>query len=312
MKFSVTCKYKIWILIAVVVIAAGFALFGIFGFNQTADYKDCFSVSVKVDANIGKASEILEESSENYLKEKNLNYDRVEVIDDGGELVYYFTSSVKDVVDVSELENSVKQALSVEDILSGLNVTATVDETVSFVDNHAATIAIAGGIVLVIAFIYALIVEKLSGAVAAIASAVISGLTFFALMGITRIPTLPFMAYTLPISVLFGFAYSIVMVNRFNSSAKTVAGEKTSAFDIADKESMQSLLKCTFTTGAMIVFAIALLALGSSLVKILGLQIIMVAISSLFSAFAFSGLVWASIKGSGKSEYVSANSIDKE
>lgn len=312
MKFSVTGKYKIWILIAVLVIAAGFALFGVFGFNQTADFKNGFSVSVKVDANIGKASEILEETSKEYLSGKGLNYDRVEVLDNGGELVYYFSSSVKDVVDVNELQNSVKQAFAGEEILSGLNVTATVEETVNYTDNHAATIAIAGGIAVVIMFVYALIAEKLSGAVAAIASSVISGLICFALMGITRIPALPFMSYTLPVSVLFGFAYSIVMVNRFNSAAKTVAGGKTSAFDIADRESIQSLLKCSFTTGAMIVFAIALLALGSSLVKILGLQIIIVAISSLFSAFAFSGLIWAGIKSSVKSKYVSANSIDKE
>ncbi len=312
MKFNVTGKYKIWVLITVAVMIIGFVLFGVFGFNQKADYKDTNTVSVKVDANIGNASAILEQSSKDYLSANGFKYDRVEVLNDGGELVYFFNYSVKEDVKVDELQTAVKEALSTDNILKGLNVSVVVEDTVNYDKNHADLVAIAGGIALVVMLIYAFIVEKIAGALSYLATSVVSGLLFFAIMGLTRIPASPFILIGLVLSVLFAGAYSLVMSNRFNSVMKTASGEKANPFEVANKETMQSLVKCLFTTGAMIVLALAFIILGSSLMKILGLQLVIVAIVSVFSAFAYTGLVWAGIKSNVKSKYVPAKSEENE
>ncbi len=312
MKFNVTGKYKIWVLITVAVMIIGFVLFGVFGFNQKADYKDTNTVSVKVDANIGNASAILEQSSKDYLCANGFKYDRVEVLNDGGELVYFFNYSVKEDVKVDELQKAVKEALSTDNILKGLNVSVVVEDTVSYDKNYAGPVAIAGGIALVVMFIYAVIVEKVAGALSYLATSIVSGLLFFAIMGLTRIPASPFILIGLALSVLFAGAYSLVMSNRFNSVMKTASGEKANPFEVASNETMQSLVKCLFTTGAIIVLALAFIILGSSLMKILGLQLVIVAIVSVFSAFAYTGLVWAGIKSNVKSKYVPAKSEENE
>ena len=312
MKFSVTGKYKIWVLITVAVMIVGFVLFGIFGFNQKADYKNTDTVSVKVDANIGNASAVLEQSSKDYLSDNGFCYDRVEVLNNGGELVYYFNYSVKEDVDATALQDAVKQALSTDNILAGLNVTVVVGDNVSFENNYVGYVAIAGGVALAVMFIYALIVEKIAAALSYLASSIVSGLLFFAIMGLTRIPASPFILIGLVLSVLFAGGYSLVLSNRFNSVMKTVAGEKENPFAVADKETMQSLIKCLFTTGAILVLSLAFIILGSSAIKVLGLQLIFVAICSVFSALAYTGLVWAGIKSNVKSKYVSAKGEDNE
>ena len=60
MKFSINGKYKIWVVLTIAVLLIVFTLFGIFGFNQTVDYKDSFEAVVSMDTQLEVAPEKLE------------------------------------------------------------------------------------------------------------------------------------------------------------------------------------------------------------------------------------------------------------
>ena len=52
-------KLKIWTVITLILIVAGMAIFGIFGFNQTVDYGNAYETDITVEQNVQKSGEIV-------------------------------------------------------------------------------------------------------------------------------------------------------------------------------------------------------------------------------------------------------------
>ena len=75
MNFSVNSKFKIWISIIIAVIVLGFTVLGIFGFNQTVDYKPSYEVVVSMDTQLDDklTTAKLSERAQSYLEAKGLD-----------------------------------------------------------------------------------------------------------------------------------------------------------------------------------------------------------------------------------------------
>ena len=65
-------KYKFFIVCALVVLVVGMALFGIFGLNQTVDYKGGYEVRVSIDQSVGNSKSILKNSTEDYFASSDI------------------------------------------------------------------------------------------------------------------------------------------------------------------------------------------------------------------------------------------------
>ena len=73
MKFSINSKYKIWITIMLAIVVLGFTVFGIFGFNQTIDYKNSHEAVVSMDTQLEITPEKLGETAQSYFDAKGIS-----------------------------------------------------------------------------------------------------------------------------------------------------------------------------------------------------------------------------------------------
>lgn len=300
MKLKVLNKIKVALISLLVILLAGAVTFGIFGLNETADHKDGFELSVKVDANIANASDVIKTSTDAYLESKGLSYNEfsLEKLDEGGELIIKFTKDVKDVINCDELAEHVETALQEYEILKGLDVSANYYAKNSFVDNGIGYILIGAGIALVVAFIYALFMQKASGAFTVLGISLGSALVFLALLAITRIPARPFLFATITSSAVLGAVFATGIIDRCKETAKLY--EKKSYIEVADVNTSESILRIGFVSGAVILLALAFLAIGPSYLRFLGLQLILTAVSASFVSLFFTGYLWAVLKSFGK------------
>ena len=165
MKCNIISKLKIALIAVLVILLAGAVVFGIFGLNDTADYKDGYELSVSVDVNISNASTVLKDSTDAYLNSKGVSYagHALEVLDDGGSLVFKFVDDISSKIDVAEFEKSIEDAMQQYDILKGLDITVSYYERTALTNYNVVSILIGLGVAIVVAFIYTLIMEKLSG-----------------------------------------------------------------------------------------------------------------------------------------------------
>ncbi len=296
MKFSVTGKFKIWAVITAVILVAGIVLFGVFGYGQTVDYKDSYSLSVSVSQNIQDASEIMKQASDEYLSENNIKpagYAFQEV-GEGRTLIYKFNGDVK--LNVEELKTAVEAALAEKPVLDGLEVTCSYDGTKNIFDSQFGWIMLALGIAAVAIFVYMFFMEKLARAISVLAVSVISALLFFAMMGLTRIPAYPFVNAVFVLAAVLGAALASGLVSRMGEETKKAGNAKLSFREIGDKATAVSWLRLCLVSGGLAVAAILLIAIAPVYLKILGAQLILADITATFAAFSFTALIWSGLK----------------
>jgi len=171
---SVSKKLPVWIAIAIIIIAAGIAMFFALGFNVSTELKDKSSVSITYDAYItvdDERKDTLDQVASATIKAKGLN-----VVDtvyssetNGGSIEYIFDKSVEYSV-LEELSTAIINDVSSSEALSGGTYQGAVH---TYVAQHFYTyiwrgaIAVCAGILT--AFIYVSIRFKLNmGAAAAI------------------------------------------------------------------------------------------------------------------------------------------------
>lgn len=287
----ISVKSKLFIIITLIVILAGMAFFAI-GPNQTVDYSNSYEVRVSVNQKTG--IETLKSATEEYFNNngiKTADYAYQEI--DGGKiLVYKFKNQVPEKI--SGLAEYVQPKLS-----ETLKVTVDVDETM-VQDNQLSVWAIVAlGISAVAICLYALIMEKLSGAVATICSSIFSALLFVALVNLTRIPAYPFFGAGVGFALALGSALSVTTANRLKEEYKNSA-DKTDTMAIADKVMSSEKGKYLFAMIILLVGAVALAALFVPYMMIVGGQIALAGLSALAVAYFTTPLVWASIKGAKK------------
>ena len=298
---------KIVLVVAIALLAIGVALTSIFGFNNTAANKNGYELSVKAEANIGSVSSVMKETATTYLKDKGVKVSKTVKYDDGGQYVFVFGKDYKDDISVEELTDKIKTAFSSDEILSGLDVTVKYNQAVN-VNYSQSALKITFALILTAAliFVYTLIAEKsVAAALGTLCPTVISALLFFAVMGITRIPAGEFFTVAFAVSVLFAEILSLVTVNRFSEETKLVSNGKPDYDEIAKAGTEKSLLRICFSAAAVAALGILIFVFGiAGEMKWVGLQTILAAVVSAFSALSFTALIWKTLKASGKEQTV--------
>lgn len=300
-------KYKLFIVISLVLLVVGMTIFGIFGFNQAIDFKKGYEVRVSIDNNVGNAKSVLEDATESYFDAKGIvsaEY-AFQKMDDGKTLVYKFREKIS--VTESDIETYVQNKLDTDVTNNGTAVGVGVVEVTAFYGEvigndyfEVGWLLLALGIGVVITFVYALIMEKLSGATATVGASLLASLLFVAVMGITRIPAYPFVGYGIALAGILAAVLSVATVGRCKEEFKNSASSKLSTWQIADKVMKYESKKYLFTAVAVLVAAVAIAAFIVPYMIIVAGQIVVAGACALYSAYFGAPLVWAAIKGSKK------------
>ena len=301
MKFSINGKYKIWVILTVAILVIGFTLFGIFGFNQTADYKDSYEAVVSMDTQLEVTTEKLEQTADAYLQNKGYKVvefatERVDGPIGRYSIIYKFDKDVK--LDADAMQTYLTSKLGSASIVIEVEYNNVVNP---YVNEGIGWVLLAVGITMIAVFVYMFFMEKVAGAVSVLASSVLSALLFVALLGATRIPANPFaLACCLASSVLSAIL-SAGLVNRFKeqirlNQAKTVNAEKLSYREIADLSAKDSFLRFTFVAGAIVLASALMVAIGSTYIKFLGLQVLVAGATAIFSSLIGVTLLWPVLK----------------
>lgn len=298
MNGKIVKKLK-WLIIAtLVVLVAGMTLFGIFGFNNTADYANGCTLDIVLNQPLEEAQELMAEKTNEYLAQKGIVGASVQQTDNGKGLIYTFNGNVS--AKLTDLEKTVNDAL--ETMFSAQDVSVTVKVspvTKGYGTVNVVKMLIALGIGLVAIFIYSIIMEKVAGAFAVSGSYLLAMLVFIALMGLTRLPAMPLIETSIALSSVLAAALSISTVNRLKEQEKNFDGKvdyEKLAVTVINAEKKKYLLTLIVT----LVATIALSALFVTYSTLAGAQILFAGISATMVAYFFTPLVWTAIKAKKK------------
>lgn len=287
-------KNKLFVVITLALVVVGMAIFGIFGFNQTVDYKDCYEVRVSVSQGFDGATELLASETnfyfaQNGIKSKNYAFQKAE---DGSLLIYKFNKQVPTSVD--GLQDYLNDKFADAEFTS-VSAKVEVNEVIGNKKFDAGKLLLALGISIVLIFVYALIMEKLAVAVATICSAVVSFLLFLSMVALLRVPAYPFVSAGLALSVAIPSLMALASARKMRLVFKSK--DKPNAKEIAEGVMKKECVKYLFVLVAFLVVAAAVSALFVPYMMIMGAQIALVGLVSVASAYFVAPLIWSAIKG---------------
>lgn len=292
---NIVKKMKWFIVGILVVLLAGMTMFGIMGFNNTVDYSKSYEVQVSVDQTIDQAKETLKSSADKYFSDNKISsvsYAYQE-LDEGATLVYKFNEDISDKV--AGLEGAVNNNLKANDKTKDVIAKVVVSEVNGVNNTDTLKTLLALGVGIVVIFVYALIMEKVSGAVSVLCSSILSLLVFISLLSITRLPAVPFVEIIGAVAVVFSALLSVSTVGRYREELKSA--EKLSANEVAQKVAVQEGKKYILALISVFISAVALSALLSTYMMFAGLQILLAGISATTCAYCVTPLIWTGIKG---------------
>lgn len=295
-------KFKLFIAVTLAVLVVGMSLFGFLNFNQTVDYKNSYEVRVSVEHKAGNAFEVIESATEEYLASKGIKAAEyaTQKINEGKVVIYKFEKDVK--INEDDLEKFVQAKLDAQPEIKEITATAEYSEVKGYAKFEAGWMLLGLGVGVVVAFIYALIMEKLSGAVACLSVSIISALVYTALMAITRIPAYPAIGSTICLATVLGAVLAIYTVSKCKAEFKKTASAKPDVFAIAEKVMNNELKNYIIFAIAIILAALCVCVFFNAYMAIVGAQIVLASLSALVVAYFGAPLVWALIKGCKKSK----------
>lgn len=289
-------KFKWFIVATLAILVVGMTLFGIFGFNNTVDYKESYEVKVSIDQNVDDAVKILKETTDKFFETNGID-DKgyaFQTQGNGTTLIYKFSSlSDAQLAKIDGLESVLNTALA------STSAVATVDDpsiVLGANDLQSGWVILALGIAMVAIFIYLLIMEKLASAVAVICSSALSTLLFVALMAITRVPAIPFVEVLACLAGIIGAVLAVTTVGRYREEIKNTTG-KFSAASVADAVAKKDKKKYLLALIAILVAAVAVAAFFVPYIMIMGAQIAIAGLVATFSAYFMTPFMWVLIKG---------------
>ncbi len=297
MKKSV-CGLKVFVIATLIIVLVGALLIGIFGFNGTVDnpnkVADGYELQVSVNQNVSDADKIITEASEEFFKTNKLGTKGIsQEVAEGKSVIYKFNKDVSGYAD--QLKTFVLSKLEAKNL--SLEVTVDVREVNGQGYSNLSSLVIALVIATVAIFVYSLIIEKLAGALATIFSAFVSVLAFIALLGITRIPALPFIGVGIAVALVVSSALSVSTSNRFREETKNTANSSLSAseltFEVSNKEKNKYIIFAIIVA----LISIALIAFALPHLMIAGAQILIAGLCGVGASYFGTPLIWSAVKG---------------
>ena len=295
MKSKLCNKLKIFVIATLVILVAGMALIGTLGFNQNYGYKPSYEVQVSVDQNAGDSVDVLKKATAKAFASNGVtpvSY-TIQEGNDGTIIYYQFSSDVTSKK--ASIQSTIQAQLDLDASVSNLVATVKVYEYHGSTDKQVVNTLIAIAVAVVIAFVYAIFLTKIKGAVATLATMVLSALLGIAIIGLTRIPVAPYLAMFIGVATLVGGVTAIALMSKIKAIEKA-STTKLSKAEVIEKVIKSS--KCTLLcAGGAIVALSALIAIfGGVSALFAGLGVLACGIAGLFSATFFAPIVWSAIK----------------
>ena len=290
-------KYKLFIVITLAVLVVGMAIFGFFGFNQAIDYSKGYEVRVSIDQNTPSARQILQSSTEQYFDSNGFNpvdY-ATQQLNDGKIIVYKFDKDIK--LDKQALKDHIQSNL-VEKKLNNITANVEYDLVLGNGEIQIGWLLLGIGIGLVATFIYALIMEKLSGAVAMLCSSVVSALAFTSILSLVRLPSAPAFSASLVLAIALSAVLSLTTVAKLKESYKNSVN-KPDVIELTEKVMKNEGKKYLFVAIAVGVCAVAISAFFMPYIMFAGGQILLAGLSATVVSYFVTPLLWSAVK-SGK------------
>ncbi len=295
-------KYKLFIIITLVLVVVGMTLFGIFGFNNTVDFKDSYEVKVSIEQSVEDAKTTLKTSADEYLNSKDIKAVDycAQQLDNGKTLVYKFDKDVN--IDDADMKNFIQTKFDNSNLVG-----ITVNAEYAFVRGNnpfnVGAVVLAVGIALVIAFLFMLIMEKLSGAVAMISTSVISAIAFISLLAIVRLPAEPVVAISIATAMVLSAVLSSTTVAKCSEKYKIASAQsKPNAFTVAEEVMASENMKYLVTAIIILVASVAISAFIVPYLMFAGIQLLLAGLVALAVSYFGCPLMWALIKGGKKSK----------
>ena len=293
-------KYKLFLVITLAVLVVGMTLFGIFGFNQAIDHKDSYEVRVSVEQNAGNSIAILESATEEYLAQKGIKSAEYsfQKMDDGKMLVYKFSTDVK--LDEDALTAHIQAKLDADASVNNVNAKAEYSFVVGYDEFQIGNLLLGLGVGVVAVFLFSLIMEKLSGAVAVAGVSIASFVTYMALVALTRLPAYPAFGATAGLACVMASALAYSTVAKCKEEYKKVVASKPNAFEVIEKAMKTETKKYIIAIIAIALSAIAISVFFIEYAMIVGGQILLAGLTACALAYFGAPLLWASVKGNKK------------
>lgn len=291
-------KYKLFIVITLAVLVVGMAIFGFFGFNQAIDYSKGYEVRVSIDQNTTSARQILQSSTEQYFDLKGVNpvdY-ATQQLNDGKTIVYKFDKDIK--LDKQDLKSHIQSNLN-QNSLNNITANVEYDLVLGNGEIEIGWLLLGIGIGLVATFIYALIMEKLSGAVAMLCSSVVSALAFTSILSLVRLPSAPAFSASLVLAIALSAVLSLTTVAKLKESYKNSVN-KPDVIELTEKVMKNEGRKYLFVAIAVGVCAVAISAFFMPYIMFAGGQILLAGLSATVVSYFVTPLLWSAIKSNKK------------
>lgn len=314
-------RFKLFVVVALVLLVVGMTLLGVFGFNQTVDYSDGYEITVKVESNLGDAESVMKGVANDYFEEKGIKMAdyAFQELEDGEVLIYKLKngSVFKNTLELEDMKTELATKIETEfnekgGALTGLNVTVETSTTHNRVNEDVKGVIIAGCVAIIVCTAYLFFMEKLSGALTALISSVCAAVLSVALVALARIPASPYIACTAVLSAVLAAILSIGIVNRGREISRNVAYEKSSYKEIGALAVKESVLRITFMAIALGCATLLLLILGTGYLKLLGLHVLVGGASALFTAFGLTDTLWSCFKNFGKNKKKTKAAVQEE
>ncbi len=284
---------KWFVISCLIILVVGMTLLGVFGLNQSIDYRDSYEINVSIAIDDDTLKQTMKETADKYFEEKAITVASFQSQEDGMSLVYKFTTD---------------QTTNVQGLKDAFSAKMGTSNQVSVVSNYVTqgnlvqpiTVLLAYGIAMVAIFAYMLIMNKLASAVAVICSSIASVVSFIAMLAITRIPAVPFVEISAMLAGTLGALLAVSTVGRYREELKNTTANKFSVNEIADKVAKSETKKYLYTLVAILVAGVAVSAFFMRYMLIIGGQLLLVAIASVACAYFMTPLIWTAIKGKHK------------
>ena len=226
-------KTKLWLILALIVVVAGVAVFSFLGFNQTADNKNAYEVHVGVDQNINGAADIAKENAESYFNEKGFKYDAslTQVYNDGTAYIYKFDKEID--LDAAALKTRIETALTQKG-LGDLELVVTVgyDQTTFAPAVSVWKLVLACAIAVVAVFIVTAFINGFASAFTVVLNAIFALILQLALVALTRIPAFPTLMIGETVAIVLSMAFTFFIASKYKETLK--AGDKTELAEIVE------------------------------------------------------------------------------
>lgn len=295
MKFSFVKKFKLFAIIALVIAIAGMVFLGVWGFNNTVDYKDAYELQVSINQYTPTSNtlEVSKDAINDYFKDNDLNsVDYAQTFEGVGvTFVYKFSKDVS--VNVETLTQALQTALDTKAEVKGLTASVNCYKVSAVGTENLGFTILALAIALVLFFIYLLFVEKIKSALTLIISTVVSAILYLSVICLIRFPLNPLAGVGLAFAFVFASSLTSVLVNRFKENAKLFTD--LSAEEIADKSVKSCIGGFVLILAILFIACLACVIFGPINLKLIAIKLFIGALVSEFASITFAPAILASL-----------------